>query len=85
MTDMMYAVGQMLKQSRDLALRATSEEERHFFDREAYMWQRELINHNINPASIDSLEFQVNHGFYDEYPLLKQQAQQILASGSNLT
>lgn len=83
MTDRIYNIAQMLQDARRMWQKAKSEEERHFFDVEIYKWKSELLLNNVNPDSIDEIEFKYQHGGFDKFPTLKQQAFQIITSKTN--
>ena len=78
MADRLYNVAEMLKDCYSLRNKATSENERHYWEREIYKWKNELMENNINPDSIDSFEFKVMHGAFSKYPALEAEAYKIL-------
>jgi hypothetical protein len=84
MADRMYNVAQMLLKARQFRNEAQyGSAERKYFDRECYKWENELMSNNINPDSIESFEFKVQHGFFDDYPALALQAQELYLSSMN--
>lgn len=78
MADRLYNVADMLKDCYHLRLEATTAKEKHFWDCEIYKWKNELMANNINPDSIDSLEFQVRHGAFSKFPSLEAQAWEVV-------
>lgn len=74
MTDRIYNVAEMLKTCYGLKNKATTARERDYWEKEIYKWKNELMANNVNPDSIDTLKFQVEHGAFDDYPELKRQA-----------
>ena len=81
MADRMYNVAQMLREARDLKLKAPyGSEERHYFERECYKWENELMANSINPTDIDTFEFKVQHKAFDSTPALQLQAEQLYLS-----
>jgi len=80
MADRLYNVAEMLKDCYHLKLQAKSEQERHYWDMEIYKWKNELMENNVNPDSIDSLEFKTRHGAFSNYPSLEKQAYDLINS-----
>ena len=81
MPDRMYNVAQMLRKARELRLKAPyGSAEEHYFERECYKWENELMANNINPTEIDTFEFDVQHKAYDHTPELQLQAEQLYLS-----
>ena len=79
MADRLFNVAEMLKDCYRLRNKATSDQEKHYWEREIYKWKNELMENNINPDSIDSFEFKARHGAFDNYPTLQAQALRFLS------
>ncbi len=62
MPDKIYNIADMLKQSKELRLKAETDDERHYFDREIYKWSNQLMSYGINPTDIYTPTFYFNHG-----------------------
>lgn len=81
MPDRMYNVAVMLRKARDLKKKAPfGRAEEHYFERECYKWENELMSNNINPTEIDSFEFAVQHKAFDHTPALQIQAEKLYLS-----
>lgn len=81
MPDRMYNVAEMLRKARELKKKASfGSAEEHYFERECYKWENELMANNINLSEIDSFEFAVQHKAYDHTPALQMQAEELYLS-----
>ena len=63
MKDRLGNVADMLEKALELRNNAKSNEEKHYFDCEAYKWKNELMQNGVNPSDIDSYEFFMAHRF----------------------
>ena len=81
MPDRMYNVAEMLRKARELKMKAPfGSVEEHYFERECYKWENELMANNINPTEIDSFEFKVQHKAFDHTPAIQRQAEEMYLS-----
>lgn len=64
MMDRLGNVANMLYKARSLRDQAEhGSEEKHYFERECYKWENELMSNGINPSDIESYDFFIQHQF----------------------
>lgn len=62
MKDRLGNVADMLMSARELRNKAPiGSEEYHYFQRECYKWENELMANNVNPSDIHSFDFMMAH------------------------